>query len=88
MRKIFVLIPFGRHEVTNEVFRYIQDINSNFRDFSLYVIKQKCKCVIYKPDGSEEYKFYTKEGLLICIAKQIEINMQEFPDKPNATIHY
>ena len=90
MRKIWITIPFGQYRVGMRLFDYTTRINALCTDVTFGMIESLCnEPVKYEVTqySNIEYRIYKEDSKrLICIVKQIEIDMQDFPTTPNANI--
>lgn len=87
MRKIWIVIPFGASNIAVKLFTYVSFANAKCVDVNtsyIWSISDEFKTGLsVNKDGS--YDFFTKEKI-ICTVKQINVDMQDFPDVPNAKI--
>jgi hypothetical protein len=86
MRKLYISIPFGKHLLAWMMYEYIAKVNENCNDaeeFKMKTIADLNKGEMVK--HTDQHMFYVDQRL-VCIVKQIEVNLQEFPQVPNATI--
>lgn len=90
MRKIWIVVPFGRSQVSRDLFIYVSRKNESLLNsdaFEVLKIAEKYNCKVYSSITlRDKFEIRSDNNSLICIVKQIEVNLQDFPTVPNAEI--
>ena len=88
MRKIWIVIPFSTCHLSRDVFHYVSMVNESCNDINLSILYKtldRYSGIRIDLSKSESIDIYSKTKLLITI-KKVDLDMQDFPDTPNAKI--